>query len=110
MSPSGEKAQNLLSEHRESIDRLDAMLVYVTAERFAHTKESGKLKAIHGLPASDPAREAKQIKRLKKLSAEAGLDTEFARSLLNFIIKEVIEQHKTQIKGTMPEQPLIKEN
>tara|TARA_Y100001933_G_C18484413_1_gene349727 strand:+ start:125 stop:457 length:333 start_codon:yes stop_codon:yes gene_type:complete len=110
MIHSGEKAQNLLHEHRQSIDRLDAMLVYVMAERFAHTKAIGKIKATHGLPASDPAREAKQIKRLKKMSAEAGLDTEFARSLLNFIIKEVIEQHKIQIKGAMPERPLIKEN
>ncbi|NBX43196.1 MAG: chorismate mutase, partial [Rhodobacteraceae bacterium] len=29
------KAQELLKEHRASIDRLDAILVYTLAERFA---------------------------------------------------------------------------
>ncbi|MAI59117.1 MAG: chorismate mutase [Rhodobacteraceae bacterium] len=94
MSDTVEKAQNLLKEHRQSIDRLDAMLVYTLAERFAHTKAVGKLKAIHELPASDPLREATQIERLEKLSAEADLDPEFAKKLLNFIIQEVIKQHK----------------
>ena len=70
------------------------MLVYLLAERFAHTKAVGRIKAIHELPASDPVREARQIARLKKLSAEADLDPEFAKKLLNFIIDEVIKQHK----------------
>ena len=95
MSDTIEKAQNLLQEHRKSIDRLDGMLVYLLAERFAHTKAVGRLTAIHGLPASDPVREARQIERLEKLSTEADLDPEFSKNLLNFIIEEVIKQHKT---------------
>ena len=103
MRDTAEKAQNLLYEHRQSIDRLDAILVYVLAERFAHTKAVGKLKAIHELPASDPARETEQLKRLEKLSGQAGLDTKFAKKLLNFIIDEVIEQHKEhKSKGRCP--------
>jgi len=88
------KAQELLKEHRASIDRLDAILVYTLAERFAHTQAVGKLKAQHDLPPSDPAREAKQIARLETLSAEADLDPEFAKKFLNFIIQEVIQHHK----------------
>ena len=88
------KAQELLKEHRASIDRLDAILVYTLAERFAHTQAVGKLKAQHDLPPSDPAREANQIARLETLSAEADLDPEFAKKFLNFFIQEVIQHHK----------------
>jgi len=88
------KAQELLKEHRASIDRLDAILVYTLAERFAHTQAVGKLKAQHDLPPSDPEREANQIARLETLSAEADLDPEFAKKFLNFIIQEVIQHHK----------------
>ena len=88
------KAQRLLKEHRASIDRLDAILVYTLAERFAHTQAVGKLKAQHDLPPSDPSREAKQIARLETLAAEADLDPEFAKKFLNFIIQEVIQHHK----------------
>ncbi|WP_085868280.1 chorismate mutase [Pseudoruegeria aquimaris] len=88
------RAATLLKEHRESIDRLDAILVYTLGERFKHTKAVGKLKAEHDLPPSDPAREAKQIKRLEALAAEADLDPEFAKAFLNFIIAEVIQHHK----------------
>jgi len=88
------KAQELLKEHRASIDRLDAILVYTLAERFAHTQAVGKLKAQHDLPPSDPAREANQIARLETLSAEADLDPEFAKKFLNYIIQEVIQHHK----------------
>ena len=87
------KAQELLKEHRASIDRLDAILVYTLAERFAHTQAVGKLKAQHYLPPSDPLREAKQIARLETLSAEADLDPKFAKKFLNFIIQEVIQHH-----------------
>ena len=88
------KAQELLKEHRASIDRLDAILVYTLAERFAHTQAVGKLKAQHDLPPSDPSREAKQIARLETLASEADLDPEFAKKFLNFIIQEVIQHHK----------------
>ena len=88
------RAAELLKEHRNSIDRLDAILTYTLAERFMHTKAVGKLKAEHDLPPADPAREAKQIERLERMAEEAGLDPEFARKFLNFIISEVIRHHE----------------
>ncbi len=87
-------AAALLKGHRDSIDRLDAILVYTLAERFKQTQAVGKLKAEHALPASDPARETQQIARLERLAQEADLDPEFARKFLNFIIQEVIQHHK----------------
>lgn len=88
------RAAELLRDHRESIDRLDAILVYTLAERFKHTKAVGRLKAEHDLPPSDPAREGRQIERLEWLAEEADLDPEFAKKFLNFIISEVIRHHE----------------
>ncbi|MGX0977029.1 chorismate mutase [Roseovarius sp. MBR-51] len=87
-------AAQLLKEHRQSIDRLDAILVFTLAERFKHTQAVGKLKAEHDLPPSDLAREAAQIERLEELATTADLDPEFAKKFLNFIIAEVIRHHQ----------------
>jgi chorismate mutase len=95
MDDPASRAQTLLREHRESIDRLDAILVYTLAERFKHTQAVGRMKAAHGLPPSDPARESRQIERLEWLARDADLDPEFARKFLAFIISEVIRHHET---------------
>ncbi|MGB3553607.1 MAG: chorismate mutase [Jannaschia sp.] len=88
------RAAALLIEHRASIDRLDAVLVYTLAERFARTQAVGRLKAEHDLPPSDPDREAQQIARLETMAEEAGLDPGFAKQFLGFIIEEVIRHHR----------------
>ncbi|MEX0286124.1 MAG: chorismate mutase [Paracoccaceae bacterium] len=94
MTDATERAAALLKTHRESIDRLDAILVYTLGERFKHTQAVGKLKAEHDLPPSDPNREAAQIARLEDLANQADLDPDFAKKFLNFIIAEVIRHHK----------------
>jgi chorismate mutase len=94
MSDVTQRAADVLVGHRDSIDRLDAILVYTLAERFKHTQSVGELKAQHDLPPSDPQREARQIERLQKLALDADLDPEFAKKFLNFIIAEVIQHHK----------------
>ena len=88
------QAAELLKDHRQSIDRLDAILIYTLGERFQHTQAVGKLKAEHALPPSDPAREATQIARLEDLAKRADLDPKFAKKFLNFIIQEVIHHHQ----------------
>ena len=88
------RAATLLKEHRESIDRLDAILVYTLGERFKHTQAVGRLKAEHDLPPSDPDREAAQIARLEDLARRADLDPEFAKKFLRFVIDEVIRHHE----------------
>jgi chorismate mutase len=87
-------AVRILANHRASIDRLDAILVYTLGERFKHTQAVGALKAQHDLPPSDPAREEQQIARLEDLAQQADLDPEFAKKFLGFIISEVIRHHK----------------
>ncbi|MEM6695885.1 MAG: chorismate mutase [Pseudomonadota bacterium] len=90
------RAADLLAEHRASIDRLDAILIFTLGERFKHTQAVGLLKAKHALPPADPVREAQQIARLEALAREADLDPEFAKKLLGFVIEEVIRHHKQQ--------------
>ena len=88
------RAQELLGELRHSIDNLDAVLVHTLAERFRCTQQVGRLKAGHGLPPADTAREAAQIARLERLAVESGLDPDFARKFMRFIVDEVIHHHQ----------------
>jgi chorismate mutase len=79
---------------RASIDNLDAALVHLLAERFKCTQKVGELKAAHDLPPADPAREAEQIQRLRRLAEDSQLEPQFAEKFLNFIVEEVVRHHK----------------
>jgi chorismate mutase len=83
-----------LQRLRDSIDNIDAALIHLLAERFKCTQTVGCLKAEHGLPPADPAREAQQIARLRALAHDAKLDPDFAEKFLNFIVREVIRHHE----------------
>ena len=82
-----------LASFRQSIDNIDAALVFLLAERFAITKKVGMYKADAGLPPADPDREEVQIARLRQLAESAHLDPEFSEKFLRFIIDEVIRHH-----------------
>ena len=87
---------------RGSIDNIDAALIHMLAERFRCTQQVGELKAEHGMPASDPDREVRQIARLRSLAEDAHLDPEFAETWFNFVVAEVIHHHKTIAEGSTP--------
>jgi chorismate mutase len=83
-----------LSHFRDSIDNIDAALVFMLAERFKITQAVGEFKARSSLPLADPAREEKQIERLRQLARDAKLDPDFTEKFLRFIIDEVIRHHQ----------------
>lgn len=88
-----------LQRYRQSIDRIDAALVFLLAERFQITQAVGRYKAQAGLPPADPGRENQQIERLRTLAGEADLDPEFSEKFLRFIIDEVIRHHAGMQQG-----------
>lgn len=83
-----------LERYRKTIDNLDAALVHILAERFRCTQQVGLLKAERHLPPSDPAREERQVARLRRLASESDLDPVFAEKFLKFIVAEVIHHHE----------------
>ena len=88
-----------LSHFRDSIDNIDAALVFMLAERFTITQAVGEFKARSSLPPADPAREEKQIERLRQLARDAKLDPDFTEKFLRFIIDEVIRHHQQICDG-----------
>ena len=83
-----------LTSIRSSIDNIDAAILHMLAERFKFTQQVGRIKAVGGLPPSDPAREKIQIARLRVLAEESQLDPAFAEKFLNFLVAEVIHHHE----------------
>ena len=88
-----EDNRDLLEEYRSSIDNVDAALIHLLAERFRITHQVGVYKAQNGLPAEDKEREAAQVKRMREVGEEAGIDPVFSEKFLRFIIEEVIRHH-----------------
>jgi chorismate mutase len=84
----------ILARYRDSIDNIDAALVFMLAERFKITQAVGEYKATAQLPPADPGREERQIERLRQLARDAKLDPDFTEKFLRFIIDEVIRHHE----------------
>lgn len=84
----------VLAAFRQSIDNIDAALIFMLAERFKITKAVGEYKARTALPPADPGREEEQIARMKRLAIDADLDPDFSEKFLRFVIDEVIRHHE----------------
>ena len=74
-----------LRDLRDSIDNIDAAIVYLLAERFRCACKVGKLKARQGMLATDPEREAEQVARLRHLAALSKLDADFVEKVFRFV-------------------------
>ena len=92
-------ADKVLAGYRKSIDNIDAALIHMLAERFRITQAVGEYKAKRAMPPADPAREERQIKRLRTLAEEADLDPEFSEKFIRFVIDEVIRHHQRARDG-----------
>ena len=90
----GEQPDPTLQEYRESIDNIDAALVFLLSERFKITQKVGLYKKQKKLPPADKGREKVQVERLRELARAAKLDPDFTEKFLNFVIQEVIRNHE----------------
>jgi chorismate mutase len=70
VEPKEHPVTDMLQRYRESIDNIDAALVFMLAERFKVTQAVGEYKATHALP------------------------PDFTEKFLRFIIDEVIRHHE----------------
>ena len=92
--PKTQDQDAVLAGYRKSIDNIDAALIHMLAERFRITQAVGEYKARVAMPPADPAREERQIKRLRSLAEDADLDPEFSEKFIRFVIEEVIRHHQ----------------
>lgn len=95
----GEDLPPELLEARTTIDNIDAALIHVLAERFRCTQRVGHIKARYDMPPEDPAREQRQVRRMRALAENAGLDPDFAEKFLSFMVTEVIRHHEDIKEG-----------
>ena len=100
--PEQQDPTQALRDLRRSIDNIDAAVVHMLAERFRCTQAVGRLKAAHGMPPADPARETQQVARLRELARDAALDPDFAEKFLAFVIREVIRHHEAFARVSDP--------
>lgn len=99
LAPARGGGDAVLAAYRKSIDNIDAAIIHMLAERFRITQAVGRHKKAAALPPADPAREQRQIARLRALAEAAELDPEFGEKFLRFIIEEVIRHHQSARDG-----------
>ena len=75
-------------------DNVDMAIVALLAERFKYTSSVGVLKARAGFAPADYKREEEQMRRLRRLAIDAGLDPEIAEEYREFVVTEAKKRHK----------------
>jgi len=83
-----------LAQARVTIDNIDAALVHILAGPPRSPQCAAHIRARLDLPPAAPAREARQVERLRSLAASSGLDPDFAEKFLGFMVREVIRHHE----------------
>ncbi len=73
---------------RKKINRVDAQLIKLLAQRFAIAKKIGDLKKKHSLTITDAAREKELAKFHTSLEKTYGLSQMFTKSLWKLILEE----------------------
>lgn len=75
-----------LAELRDEIEAIDRNLVALIARRVSAARNVGRIKRTHGLPITDPAREASVVRRAVELARADRLAEEDVREIFWHII------------------------
>lgn len=81
-----------LASWRLEIDKIDARLIVLLAERFAITKRIGDYKAERNLHTRDFQREERQLNQIKELAAEHDISESFSEDLLRLVVDEAVRR------------------
>ncbi|RKK02552.1 chorismate mutase [Pseudoroseomonas wenyumeiae] len=82
-----------LESNRQTLDNIDAALVYIFAERFGCTNATCVLKFEYNLPPLDRAREEYRYARLRGLAKENKINQNFVEIRMRFVIDQIIQRH-----------------
>ncbi len=97
---------------RPEIDRIDAALIDLLAERSGYIDRAAEIKTTAGLPARIPARVEEVVGNVRARAAAAGLDPDLAERLWRQLIEWSIAREEvtlgagpTQVSGAQPASP-----
>ncbi len=88
-----------LEELRQEIDRLDARLLALLAQRLQVCCRVAEHKRAHGLPVLQPERAARVMQRAVAQGAAHGLDERFVRELYGLIMAEACRLEDDIVEG-----------
>ena len=77
-----------IKKARKHIDRIDAALIAILAERMSLMPEIAEYKKANKIPITDEKREIEIMKKLKKIGKEYGLDESFVEEVFLSIFNE----------------------
>lgn len=93
---------NNLEEVRENIDRIDALIINLMAERQRYVNEAARFKKTAG-EVKAPARVEEVISNIKNLASKEGLDEDIAESVYRTMIRGFILKEQDQFNKTNKE-------
>jgi len=76
-----------IEQMREKIDKIDARIVELLAERVDLAKKIGQAKVKRGLPIRDEKREGEVLHRATELSGKTNLSKGFTKKIFEYIIE-----------------------
>lgn len=83
-----------LQKLRKKIDSIDDKIVKLLGKRAKITEEVARHKVKAGLPLRDEVREAGHLVHIESRAHKAGLDVNFARSVIQTIMNEARRKHE----------------
>ncbi len=93
-------AHDPLDKFRGEIDRIDAELISLLAERFASVREIAAVKGRAGIPVTQPRRVADVLSSRAQWARDAGVDDGCIRELFSLLIEQCSALEEREIEAS----------